>query len=67
MGSESGNQGVPIAQEMVGIMYITATDVPNNYELAREWLLKPAVQDIPQCQNALGVLYMQGLGVEARR
>jgi TPR repeat protein len=46
-------------------MYAVAPDVPNNYELARQWLLKPEVQDDKQVLNTLGVLYMQGLGVEA--
>ena len=38
--TKAANQDFLFAQTQTGLMYLAAKDVPNNYLLAREWLLK---------------------------
>lgn len=52
------------SQLMLGLAYVSAYNVEQNYSKAVEWLEKSANQENIQSQYSLGVCYNNGLGVE---
>lgn len=57
-------QGNVEAQYDLGMAYIKGQSVQKNYQIAKEWLEKSAMQDYPGALGFLGVMYQNGLGVE---
>ena len=49
----AAEQGVAIAQYMVGVMYENGEGVGQNYMIAAEWYQKAAEQGNPEAQAAL--------------
>ncbi len=56
-------QGQPIAQLLVGLMYHRGQGVPQNHAEAAKWLRKAAEQNLAPAQAELGFLYQLGEGV----
>ena len=63
---KSAEQGVPIAQYLLGTSYHFGRGLPQDEKLAQEWLEKAAEQDYRDAQYALGMcLYYQEVTSEA--
>jgi TPR repeat protein len=56
-------QGDPLAQTYLGLMYATGRGVPQDYALAAHWYRKAADCGIPLAQLMLGLMYDKGHGV----
>lgn len=56
-------QGNPLAQSVLGMMYAVGEGVPQDFRLAACWWTKAANQGVPFAQLNLGVLYAKGQGV----
>jgi TPR repeat protein len=56
-------QGDPLAQTYLGVMYLRGKGVPQNFEAAAWWLHRAAEADVPAAQYFLGLLYDKGHGV----
>jgi uncharacterized protein len=56
-------QGLAVAQFVLGVMYGGGHAVPQNYTEAAEWYRRAADQGWPEAQTILGVMYAQGQGV----
>lgn len=56
-------QGHPIAQFLVGLMYHRGQGVPQNHAEAVKWLRKAAEQNLAPAQAELGLIYQLGEGV----
>ena len=57
-------QGHPVAQFNLGIMYYNGKGVPQKYSEAAKWYLKAAEQGYANAQNNLGEMYNRGEGVQ---
>jgi TPR repeat protein len=57
------DQGDPIAQSQLGVMFAEGRGLPRNYDDAIKWLRKAADQSNAFAQSQLGVLYAEGRGV----
>jgi TPR repeat protein len=60
---KSADQGVAVAQYMLGDAYRFGKGVRRDYKLAVEWLRKSADQGLDLGQTELGEMYEQGQGV----
>ncbi len=58
------NQDYKPAQDIIGLIYLCAPDINENYRLAKPWLLKAADRNQPEAWNGLGLIYSQGLGAD---
>src|SRR5512143_870522 len=56
-------QGLPMAQYNLGIMYYNGQGVPQDYPEAVKWFRKAADQGDADAQFILGVIYTLGQGV----
>jgi len=56
-------QGLPLAQYNLGVMYYNGQGVPKDYAEAAKWYRKAADQGLPEAQTNLGIMYIAGLGV----
>ena len=57
------DQGNPIAQYSIGVLYEFGSGVPQNTVEAAKWYLKAANQEHAAAQWRLGIIYWQGSGV----
>jgi uncharacterized protein len=57
-------QGDPIAQFNLGLLYLDGHGVPQSYMEAANWFRRAAEQDYPQAQHNLGAMYGSGQGVK---
>jgi uncharacterized protein len=57
------DQGLAVAQLVLGVMYGGGRGVPQNYAEAANWLHRAADQGRPEAQTILGVMYAKGQGV----
>lgn len=64
MYKKAAEQGHPLAQSKLGILYSEGEVVPKNYKTAVYWYKKAALQNEPTAQLNLGVLYNNGQGVK---
>ena len=62
--TKAANQDYKYSQTHLGLMYLAANDIPDNYSQAKAWLLKGAELGDADAWNGLGVIYFKGLGVE---
>ena len=58
------NQGNPVAQNNLGIMYLDGKGVPQNYAEGIRWYKLAAAQDNAAAMSNLGFMFEHGLGVE---
>jgi hypothetical protein len=56
-------QGLPLAQYNLGVMYYNGQGVPKDFAEAAMWYRKAAEQGLPEAQYNLGIMYFAGLGV----
>jgi hypothetical protein len=56
-------QGLPLAQYNLGVMYYNGQGVPKDYAEAAKWYRKAAEQGFAEAQTNLGIMYFTGLGV----
>jgi hypothetical protein len=56
-------QGQPVAEYILGLMYANGQGVPESYPQAVTWLQKAGEQGEPKAQFAVGVIYFKGLGM----
>lgn len=61
----AADQGNPIAQYNVGILYENGQGVPQDFRQAAEWYRKGADQGYSEAQNNLASLYLAGSGMPA--
>ena len=61
--SLAAEQGVPIAQYMLGFMYDTGRGVPQDDKAAVKWYTLAAEQGFAKAQSNLGLMYGKGQGV----
>lgn len=59
----AAEQGNPIAQYSLGLLYENGQGVPQDNRLAGEWYRKAADQGHPDAQNNLASFHISGLGV----
>jgi uncharacterized protein len=57
------DQGLAVAQLVLGVMYGGGHGVPQNYAEAAKWRHRAADQGRPEAQTILGVMYAKGQGV----
>jgi TPR repeat protein len=57
------DQGDPIAQSQLGVMYAEGHGLPRSYDEAIKWYRKAADQANAFAQSQLGVLYAEGRGL----
>lgn len=57
------DQGIAVAQLVLGVMYGGGHGVPRDYAEAAKWHHRAADQGQPEAQTILGVMYAKGLGV----
>lgn len=57
-------QGHPIAQLNLGLMYKSGHGTNKDYRAAVSWFTKSAKVGYPRAQRELGVMYLDGLGVQ---
>ena len=57
------NQGNAEAQTNLGVMYVSGSEVSQDYAKAFEWYTKAANQGYAVAQSNLGVMYINGQGV----
>lgn len=57
------DQGLAVAQFVLGVMYGGGHGVPQNYAEAAQWYRRAADQGWPEAQTFLGMMYAQGQGV----
>ena len=57
------DQGLAVAQLVLGVMYGGGHGVPQNHAEAANWLRRAADQGSPEAQTLLGVMYAKGQGV----
>jgi uncharacterized protein len=57
-------QGDPIAQFNLGLLYLDGHGVPQSSAEAANWFRRAAEQDYPQAQHNLGAMYGSGQGVK---
>jgi len=57
-------EGDPIAQFNLGLLYLDGHGVPQSYAEAVNWFRRAAEQDYPQAQHNLGAMYGSGQGVK---
>ena len=57
-------QGLPIAQEKVGLYYLNGQGTTTDAVAARAWLELAAKQNYPPAHARLAAMYEQGLGVQ---
>jgi TPR repeat protein len=62
LAAESGDS---FAQFDVAVRYIRGDGVPQDFDKAREWLLRAANQGHARAKYNLGSMYLQGAGVQA--
>ncbi|OAD21437.1 TPR repeat protein, partial [Candidatus Thiomargarita nelsonii] len=60
----SANNGHPIAQRLIGIMYLNGVGVPQNVKNGAMWIKSSAEQNDIEAQLILGILYHDGIGVD---
>ncbi|TFG58549.1 MAG: sel1 repeat family protein, partial [Deltaproteobacteria bacterium] len=56
-------QGIPIAQYNLGVMYDNGKGVPQDYAEAMNWYRRAAEQGLADAQHNLGWVYFEGQGV----
>jgi uncharacterized protein len=56
-------QGVPAAQNILGVMAEAGQGMPVDYAQARTWYIQAANQGLAAAQNNLGLMYLHGRGV----
>jgi len=61
--TDAADQGVSLAQLIMGFRYSWLKNIPNDYPEALKWFKKAADQGDPSAQFMLGEMYAQGLGV----
>ena len=59
----AAEQGDPIAQHRIGIMYVMGREVPQDYAQATYWFRKAADQGQGESQYSMGLRYYWGQGV----
>ena len=57
------NEGIALAQNLLGVLYMEGKGVTQDYNKARLWLDKAASQNFPRAQMNIGRLYHNGWGV----
>lgn len=57
---ENANSGNPVAQHLVGYMYMSGTGVRKSMRTAVKWFTRSAEQGIPESQYVLGLIYASG-------
>jgi TPR repeat protein len=57
-------QGDPVAQFNLGLLYLDGHGVPQSYLEAANWFRRAAEQDYTQAQHNLGAMYGSGQGVK---
>ena len=57
-------EGDPIAQFNLGLLYLDGHGVPQSPTEAANWFRRAAEQDYPQAQHNLGAMYGSGQGVK---
>ena len=57
---ESAESGNPIAQHLVGYMYMSGTGVRRSMKSAVKWFTRSAEQGVPESQYVLGLIYASG-------
>ena len=57
------DQGQPLAEYILGLMYANGQGVPENYPVALTWLQKAGEQGEAKAQFAVGVIHFKGLGM----
>jgi TPR repeat protein len=57
-------EGDPLAQFNLGLLYIDGHGVPQSYAEAANWFRRAAEQDYVQAQHNLGAMYGSGQGVK---
>ena len=63
MTLDDAESGVDEAQHNLGISYMNALGVPQNYSEALKWFRLAAEQGLDEAQNNLGTMYRRGEGV----
>ena len=53
-----------MAQNTLGLMYLTGDGVEKDFDKAFVWFDKASQQNDPQAQMALGYMYLKGKGVQ---
>jgi TonB family protein len=53
----------PVAQRILGLMYLNGTGIPRDYAAAETWLRKAADQHDILAQSRLGLMYLKGEAV----
>lgn len=61
---KAADQGNPIAQTSIGVIYLKGEGVSLNKSLAYQYILKAANQDYARAQYYLGGLYYEGNGID---
>ena len=60
----AAEQGEPVAQYCIGIMYENGDGVEKDYKKAKEWYEKSAKQGNVEALVSLAIMYEEGKGVE---
>ena len=60
---EKAEQGIPLAQSVLGYMYNEGIGVPQDYKESVKWYRKAAEQRFAEAQLNLGLMYVKGQGV----
>lgn len=59
----AADQGTPVAQSNLGLMYQSGRGVPRSYPEAVMWFRRAADQGDAEAQSNLGVMYSEGQGL----
>ena len=61
---EMAESSYPLAQAIMGLLYLKGDAVKKDEKKAYDWLLKSAMKGFAMAQNAVGVMYREGIGVD---
>lgn len=61
--SPLAKNGIPEAENDLGLLYLNGCGVPRDYPTAAQWFREAAQQGLPQAETTLGAMYAEGRGL----